>query len=157
MATHKWITRSLSFFAAVLLARGSVASGVPTPTLRDALLRVAAMEVNSLAARLAPPRCWLPDCASSHTSASSCGAFEEHCSPENGNAACRCAPPASPACSLKEPEGVGVAEARSQLSGRAIIALRPRSPRPRQAGGARLLWVQAAASSLNVLHVRLQI
>lgn len=157
MATHTWITRSLSFFAAVLLARGSVAGGVPTPNLRDALLRVAAMEVNSLAARLTPSRCWLPDCTSAHASASSCGAFDERCSPVDGNAACRHAPPASPACSLKESDGVGAAEVRSRLEGRVVSSACPRSPRPRQAGGARLFWVQAAASSLNVLHVRLQI
>jgi hypothetical protein len=146
MATHKWITRGLSLFAAMLLARGSVATGgVRAPTLRDALLRVAAIEVDSLAARLTPPRCV------------SRGMCEDRRFAAHREVASRCAPPASPACSLKEPEAVGVAEARFHLPGRAVAAIRPWSPRPRQAGGARLLWVQAAASSLNVLHVRLQV
>jgi hypothetical protein len=158
MATHKWINHSLWFFAALLLVRGSVANGgLPTPTLRETLLRVAAVEVATLGTRLPLSNCRFSAGFSTPMNTSPGHALKDRCAPPDGKATCHRTPPASPACSLKETDGVGAAAVRSHLTGRAVRVASPRLTKPRRTGGARLLWLQAAASSLNVRHVRLQI
>jgi hypothetical protein len=188
MGLTRWSNPSLSIFAALRFVRDALArrhaqaSAVREPTVRDALLKIAAMELAILAAtgplttsgRLAGggrgsfPSLgsgWVAriqsDAALGHraidlTAIAICPVLEYHRAFEGGRGQEEAVfLPDDLACRLKESEAIDF-QGRWRLACRLLAAVRQNLPRPLVAGREALGRLQAVAS-LNALAVRLQV